>query len=68
MTALGMEPSSFGVAKLYADFLKLLIVDESEDCSVRKRVKELGVECISMNTRVDHKSDNTLAREILTLL
>jgi LPPG:FO 2-phospho-L-lactate transferase len=69
MLALSIEPSSYGVASLYSQFVKLFIIDKMDDSSVKDRIKDLGMECIAMNTRVGEDSKNDdLARDILSLI
>jgi LPPG:FO 2-phospho-L-lactate transferase len=69
MHALGFEPSSFGVAKLYSDFLKILLVDSTERTSVVEKVRNLGIECIRTNIRMMSPRDKKrIASEISNLL
>lgn len=49
MRAMKIECSSFGVAKLYSDFLKIFFVHSTEDSLIVKRIKELGIECLKTN-------------------
>lgn len=45
MTAMGYEQNSFGVAKLYSDFLDLLIVDKREEADMIRKIRDIGVDC-----------------------
>jgi LPPG:FO 2-phospho-L-lactate transferase len=69
MRALGAESSSYGVANLYSDFLKIFLVDYQEDPHDIARIKDLGVECIKTNIRIRNDSDKaSISREILELI
>jgi len=57
MKALGLEASSYGVAKLYSDFLRIMLVDKNEECGIIRRIRDLGVECVSRNTRLANEQD-----------
>ena len=57
MKSLGKESSSSSLAFRYSSFLKILIVDEKESNDETKKVKNLGIECIPMKTKItDRKS------------
>lgn len=65
MTSLGLEASAYGVAKLYADFLNHLIVDE-EDRALKKRIEELGVSVTVANTVMRSLQDSVkLAQTVI---
>jgi len=68
MAAAGMDVSSFGVAKAYADFIDFFVL-APEDRDWRTRIEALGVKTVEkpirMNTLDDKKN---LARELLALL
>ena len=49
LRCLGFEVSSFGVAKLYADFLDIFVIDNA-DVSEFSRIKELGIQVKTTNT------------------
>lgn len=68
MAALGLETSSIGVASIYASFLKMFVVDRDEDPGVKNRIRDLGVECIAMDTRANYSSDSRIARDVMNLL
>ncbi|MGI0091309.1 MAG: 2-phospho-L-lactate transferase CofD family protein [Nitrososphaerales archaeon] len=69
MSSLGIESSSFGVAKLYSKFLKILFVDSAEEPEIIRRIKEQGIECIKTNIRIDSEFRNeSLSRQIMGLL
>ena len=66
MKALGLEADSFGVASLYSQFLKIMLVDKSEDQTIVKKIKELGIECVKTNTKIESSSDESrIAKEVL---
>ncbi|MHB2036455.1 MAG: 2-phospho-L-lactate transferase [Nitrososphaerales archaeon] len=68
MSAIGMEPSSFGVAKLYSKFLKVFLVDTEEDSKSVARIKDIGIECVKTNTAINENSRQSVAMEIMSLL
>jgi LPPG:FO 2-phospho-L-lactate transferase len=69
MRSVGLEPNSFGTAKMYSSFLKTLLVDTKEDPSVVTKVKDLGVECVKTNTIIsDEESGKRIAKELFDLL
>jgi LPPG:FO 2-phospho-L-lactate transferase len=57
MRALDLDPSSLGIAILYSEFLKTLVVDSKEETSIIQRVRDLGVECVKANTRIESNND-----------
>jgi LPPG:FO 2-phospho-L-lactate transferase len=62
MSALGHEPSAVGVARLYADFLDVLVLD-NEDAALAQEVEELGARAVVTNTVMrDASSREALAR------
>ena len=68
MRAAGAEPSVFGVAKGYADFLDILAI-APEDRNWRTRIEALGVQTVELPIRMKTLEDKrTLARELLALL
>lgn len=69
MVALGSEANSFGVANLYSKFLKIMLVDKEEDRNIMRRIKDLGIECIRTNTRLETETRaRSIAKEVLDLL
>ena len=65
MRGLGMEVSSFGVAKLYANFLDTIVIDY-RDKPERRRIKEIGVKVKVTNTVMKNLDDKVaLARIVL---
>jgi LPPG:FO 2-phospho-L-lactate transferase len=68
MNALGLEANSFGVASLYKSFLKLFVLNVNENPRTKNRIKDLGIECVTMNTLVRRGSKSRLAKEIMELL
>lgn len=68
MAAAGMEISSFGVAKAYADFVDLFAL-APEDKNWRTRIEALGVKTMEKTIRMNSLDDKrNLARELLALL
>ena len=69
MRALGTDQSSFGVAKLYSDFLKILLVDSIEEKEIIQNVRDLGIECVKTNIRISSLKDKKrIVSEISQLL
>jgi LPPG:FO 2-phospho-L-lactate transferase len=69
MRAIKIESSSFGVAKLYSDFIKVFLVHSKEDPSVVKRIKDLGVECVRTNIIMKVRNDQErIVNEIAQLI
>ena len=69
MQSVNMEASSYGVAKLYSRFLDVLLVDDNEEPSIIKKIRDLGIECIKTNTMItDDTAGQTIAQEIRNLL
>lgn len=69
MTELGMEPTSFGVAKLYSKFLKVLFVDDLEEKSIITKISDLGIECVKTNTAItDDSIGQRIAEELLSAI
>ena len=69
MQSMGMEASSFGVAKLYSKFLKVLLVDDKEEPSIVTKIRDLGVECVKTDTMItDDFTGREIAKELQNLL
>lgn len=65
MRGLGMEASSTQVARLYADFLDVLVIDRS-DAGEAAAIEALGVSVLVTGTVIpDEQSSMRLSREIL---
>ncbi|MEX1255552.1 MAG: 2-phospho-L-lactate transferase [Dehalococcoidia bacterium] len=65
MTSLGYESSALGVARLYADFLDALVLDE-QDASLASEVESLGVRAVVTDTIMrDPASRRALAEATL---
>jgi LPPG:FO 2-phospho-L-lactate transferase len=65
MRGLGMEVSSFGVAKLYVNFLDTIVIDH-RDKSERSRIEKIGVKVKVTNTVMKNLDDKVaLARIVL---
>lgn len=69
MRDLEIDPSSYGVANLYSDFLNLFLVDNGEDQKEILKIKALGIECIRTNITIRSEADRrSVAREIMSVL
>ncbi len=69
MYAIHMEPSSYGVARSYSDFLKIFVVDTREESSEVLKIKGLGIECLKTDIGVNTAADKRrVAREIMDVL
>lgn len=68
MAVAGVEPNSLGVAKLYASFLKLLIIDAQEDNKLEDEISDIGIECYKTNIRIDPNNSRSFAKEIMGIL
>ncbi|MEM4699745.1 MAG: 2-phospho-L-lactate transferase [Candidatus Nezhaarchaeales archaeon] len=67
MRALGYEPSAYGVAEAYGDFLDALIIDEA-DSGLRGRIEALGVRVAVAPTLMRTSEDKVrLARLVVSL-
>lgn len=65
MEGLGHEVSSFGVARLYADFLDGMVVDRSDELETG-RIRALGIEVLCANTIMKCDADKTaLAQDVV---
>jgi LPPG:FO 2-phospho-L-lactate transferase len=65
LRALGLEVSAFSVAKLYADFLDVFVIDVA-DAEERGRIEQLGMEVKVVNTIMRSLDDKVaLARVVL---
>ena len=68
MAAMGMEVSSFGVAKAYADFVDLFLIAH-EDAALQEKIEGLGIKTIVASIRMGSLSDKrSLAREVVARL
>ncbi len=56
MRAIGTEPTSLGVAKLYSDFLDEIIIHDA-DSEQAQPIRALGIECITANTGMRNRAD-----------
>lgn len=65
LSALGFQVSAFSVAKLYADFLDVFVIDVA-DAGEKRRIEELGVEVKVTNTIMRSSDDKvSLAKAVL---
>jgi len=64
MKATRVSPDSYGVAKLYSDFIDCLVISEA-DSALAGRIRGLGVGCLSTGTKMDGpKNELRLARMV----
>ena len=69
MRALNIETSSRGVAKLYSDFLKVIFLDKEEEPGIVSSIRDMGVECVLTNTRIESVDDKKkITAELLAAL
>jgi LPPG:FO 2-phospho-L-lactate transferase len=67
MEAVGIEPSSYGVALAYGDFLDEIVIAE-EDKPLEPRIQSLDVAVLPAHIRMDSLEDKRrLARDVLAL-
>ena len=65
LRAIGSLPSSYGVAKLYSDFMDCIVISEA-DAALRDRIRALGEECLITGTQMKRPSDELrLARAMI---
>jgi len=68
MAAQGCEPSAFGVAKVYSDFVDTLLIDSADEM-LREKIQSLGIKVVATPIRIDSNSEKRrLAREVLALV
>lgn len=68
MRDLGMEATALGVARLYADFLDVFVID-TVDAGLAPAIRDLGLEVVVTNTIMDSmERKRTLAATILEAL
>ncbi len=68
MKGLGLEVSSTGVARLYRDFIDIMVIDE-QDREEAPKIEELGIDALVVNTVMsDTEKASVLARAVLGLL
>jgi LPPG:FO 2-phospho-L-lactate transferase len=68
MKGLGLEVSSAGVARLYRDFLDVMVIDE-QDGEEASQIQELGVDTLVVNTLMsDAEKAANLSRALMELL
>ena len=68
MKGLGLEVSSTGVARLYNDFIDVMVIDE-QDRDEAPKIEELGIDTLVVNTVMsDAEKSSALARGVLELI
>ena len=68
MKGLGLEVSSTGVARLYNDFIDVMVIDE-QDRDEAPKIEELGIDTLVVNTVMsDAEKASALAKAVLGLL
>jgi LPPG:FO 2-phospho-L-lactate transferase len=68
MHSIGVEANSRGVAVLYSNFLKIILLDNAEDPEVTNSINDMGIEAIRTVTRVQSEEDKKRMAEELTSL
>lgn len=64
MSALGHEPTSAGVAKLYSGLIDEIVIDKA-DAAMRPSIERLGVDCTLANIRMDSPGDERRLAKLL---
>ena len=65
MKATGATPDSYGVAKLYSDFMECILIAEG-DAHLGGRIRALGMDPLATSTRMEGPSDELrLARKVM---
>ena len=65
LRATGTSPTSYGVARLYSDFLDCMVISEA-DALLGDRIRALGIECTAADTRMRGPADELrLARAMI---
>jgi len=65
LKAIGSPPDSYGVARLYSDFGDCVVISEA-DAALGKKVRALGMECLTTGTRMMGPTDELrLARAMI---
>lgn len=68
MTAMEMEVSAYGVAKIYSDFLDVIFIG-AEDKELKTRIEEIGIRTVIAPIQIASLDDKKrLARQVLALL
>jgi LPPG:FO 2-phospho-L-lactate transferase len=68
MAAQGLEPSAFGVADSYRDFLNRFIIDREDD-KLCERIESLGIRVMETSIRMtSYLEKRRLAREVLAFM
>jgi LPPG:FO 2-phospho-L-lactate transferase len=68
MAAAGLEPTAFGVAQAYADFIDVFVL-ATEDEQMKSRIEAVGIKTLSTDIVIgDLDGKRRLAREVLALL
>jgi len=64
LKATGTSPDSYGVAKMYSDFMDCVVISEA-DSALCRRIRSLGMECLTASTLMDGPKDELrLARKV----
>ena len=68
MRGLGLEVTSVQVARLYSDFLDVMVID-IEDAHEEKQINDLGLETLVLDTVMSDKDKaSIIARSILEII
>jgi len=64
LRATGSVPNSYGVARLYSDFMDCIVISET-DVTLAERIRTLGIECMTAATRISGRSDEIRLARVL---
>jgi LPPG:FO 2-phospho-L-lactate transferase len=66
LAAFGLQSNSYAVAKLYSKFLDIFFVDTQENIKIVTQIRDLGIECVKTNIRMEAQSEESITREIFS--
>ena len=65
MKAVGARPDSYGVARMYSDFMDCMVISE-DDAAMAVQIRALGMECLATDTQMEGPKDELrLARKAI---
>ena len=64
LTATGSLPNSYGVAKLYSDFVDCIVISET-DSGLEGKIRALGMECLTTDTRMKGPKDELRLAKVM---
>ena len=65
LRATGSIPDSYGVAKLYSDFMDCILISEA-DAALGGRIRALGMDCMTTGTRMAGPADELRLARLVT--